>query len=74
MLHNILIYTLRIRTSRAVYEYSPFECLPIYAYMYFCLDLCHGVALCLLLIIHLCPTGPAGEVPNLGLSLSLGHL
>ena len=44
------------RTNLAVYEYSPFECLP--SYVYFCLYLCHpchAVVLCLLLMIQLCP-------------------
>ena len=39
-----------------------------------CLDHCHVVALCLLLMINVCPTGPAGKVLNLGQSLKLGHL
>ena len=37
------------RTKRALYEFSPFECLPIYAY--FCVDICHVIAVCWLLMI-----------------------
>jgi len=49
------------RTNTAVYEYSPFECMSIYAYV-------------CLWYIKLCPTRPAGELPNLGQSLNLGQL
>ena len=62
-------------TNSALYMYSPFECLPINAYL--CLDyyyICRVVSLCLLLMINLYPTGPAGEVSNLGQSLNPGHL
>ena len=55
-----------------MYEYSPFECLPIYAK--FCLDLCHVVALRLLLMINICLIGPTGKVFIIGQSLNVGHI
>ena len=64
----VKLITHSCRTNIAVYEYSPFECLPINAY--FCIDFCHVVTLCLLFMINLWPTGPAGEVPNPGQCLN----
>jgi len=43
-------FTYSFRTNNAVYEYSPFECLPIHDL--FCLGLCHVVALCLFMSVQ----------------------
>ena len=54
--------------------YDSLNCLKGTISFVFCLDLCHVVALCLLLMINLCLNRPASEVSYLGQSQNLGHL